>query len=130
MQTICSNLPLFFVCGMPPQHGLKSSVQSMPGIQTRKPQATKAECVKWTSTSPGQPRNYCFSILWTVEYSNSGMDPTLVLFLIFEEFHTVSIMAEPIYLPTNMKTLIQKDISTSMFIVALFTDSSQDTETI
>ena len=24
---ICANLPLFFLCGMPPQHGLMSSVQ-------------------------------------------------------------------------------------------------------
>ena len=46
---------LYFVCGMPPQHGLISSARSTSGIQTSKPRATEAECTKLTATPPGWP---------------------------------------------------------------------------
>ena len=49
---------LYFVCGTLPQHGWWVLCRSEPRIQTREPQATKAECMNLAPTSPGQPLSW------------------------------------------------------------------------
>ena len=44
---------LYFICGMPPQHGLTSGVT--PRIQTSKPGATKAQYANSTAAPPDLP---------------------------------------------------------------------------
>ena len=64
---------LYFVYGMPPEHGLMSSATSMPGVQTCEPWATDAEHMNLTTIPPGQPHaDFIFikrhKIIWFLNY--------------------------------------------------------------
>ena len=50
---------LYFICGMPPQHGLMRSARSGPRIQTSELQAAKAEGANLTTPPQGQPLKWC-----------------------------------------------------------------------
>ena len=49
-----TSVPIFlsFVCGTPPQHGLRAACKSTPRIQTCEPPATEVECVNLTTAWP------------------------------------------------------------------------------
>ena len=49
---------LYFVCGMPPQHGLMSGARS--GIRTSEPWTAEAEGANLATTPPGQPPVFYF----------------------------------------------------------------------
>ena len=53
---IHAHLPLLYMWGCLPQHGLPSGAMSIPGIRTGEPRAAKAERAHLTTAPPGQPQ--------------------------------------------------------------------------
>ena len=54
-----TSVPIFpyFLCGMPPQHGLMSVCRSAPRIWTHEPWAGEGDRVNLTTLPPGQPQD-------------------------------------------------------------------------